>query len=425
MVKLIKQQLIVLIALQAVIFAGVALADQGYEIKIVTGRTDAFYHLGETATFEITVLHDDKPVTQGIVRYILSNDGERTFMDDEVPFAKSPLIVSGTLKKAGFLRCQATYQTEDNENITAIAAAGFDPLKIKASLPAPDDFDEFWNKKKAALAKVPMNVVMTPVDYKDETVEVFDVKVDCYGGKPVSGYFARPKGAKAKSLPAILLTHGAGVGSSLLDRAVAGAKKGMLSLDLNAHGIINGQDRKYYDQLRRTSLKDYFLSGREDRDRFYFLGMYLRLIRAIDFLTSQQEYNGKAMIVRGSSQGGGQALAAAGLDERVTALVANVPALCSLTGEVNGRPDKKVFETVRYYDTVNFAKRIKAEAIVSVGFIDNVCRPTGVYTMYNNLKGKKEIICRPLMKHEIKPDVESIFDTMVKEHIAGAMENRP
>ncbi len=55
-------------------------------------------------------------------------------------------------------------------------------------------------------------------------------------------------------------------------------------------------------------------------------------MRTIDFLTKQPEWDGKRILVIGESQGGGQALAAAGLDKRVSAVVATVPAMCDWLG---------------------------------------------------------------------------------------------
>lgn len=54
--------------------------------------------------------------------------------------------------------------------------------------------------------KAELNTVKLPAP----GIEAFDVQVDCLG-KPVSGYYGRPKDAKPKSLPAILFVHGAGV----------------------------------------------------------------------------------------------------------------------------------------------------------------------------------------------------------------------
>src|SRR5262249_36550651 len=165
----------------------------------------------------------------------------------------------------------------------------------------------------------------------------FDVQVECVG-KPVSGYFGRPKDAKPKSLPAILFVHGAGVRSASLGSTHwSTLEGGMLSFDINAHGIPNGKPEEFYKALSDGELKGYPSFGREDREQCYFKGMFLRLIRAIDFLTAQPEWDGKTLIVYGSSQGGFQAFAAAGLDARVTFICAGVPAGCDHTGTVVNR----------------------------------------------------------------------------------------
>jgi cephalosporin-C deacetylase-like acetyl esterase len=132
----------------------------------------------------------------------------------------------------------------------------------------------------------------------------------------------------------------------------------------------------------------------------------LRLIRGIDVLAAQPEWDGKRVIVYGSSQGGYQAIAAAGLDARVTFFAAGVPAGCDHSGMManriagwpkivpmkDGKPDLAVLEAFRYIDCMNFATRTKAAGCYfTVGFIDGVCPPTSVYAAYNQLNIPKEI----------------------------------
>src|SRR5204862_8291650 len=104
----------------------------------------------------------------------------------------------------------------EGTKLTATAGAGVSPTEIKPSAPAPADFEAFWAAKKKELAAVPINARLTPAKSSREGVEVFDLQADCIGA-PVSGYFARPVGAKLRSLPAIRTVHGAGVSSSNLN----------------------------------------------------------------------------------------------------------------------------------------------------------------------------------------------------------------
>jgi len=178
-------------------------------------------------------------------------------------------------------------------------------------------------------------------------------------------------------------------------------------MDINAHGIDNSQPPQYYKDLQNGALKDYRQEGRKSRETSYFVGMFLRAVRAVDFLTSQPEWDGKTVIAFGSSQGGFQAFAVAALDERISYFSAGVPAGCDHTGSVvnrvsgwpkivpvgtDGKPDQTVLQASRYIDNVNFAARTKAKgAHVTVGFIDLTCPATSVYAAYNALPIPKEI----------------------------------
>lgn len=406
-----------------------ACAQEAPTLEVTTDRAEALYCVNEPVTFTISVAVGGEPATVGQVEYVLSNDGEDVIDQGTLALSAEPVRVTAMLDRPGFLRCTATFPGPNGKAIKALAGAGIDPLQIQPSLPVPDDFDAFWEQRKAELAKVPMNQRLTPVDSSEDGVECFDLQLDCLGGAPVSGYLARPKGAVPKSLPALLTVHGAGVGSS--NKPIEFAARGLLALDINAHGIPNGQPKTYYEDLADGRLKEYRFEGRENRETCYFLGMYLRLIRAMEFLAAQPEWDGKELIVCGSSQGGGQAIVAAGLEPRVTAFAANVPAMCEHTGRVNGWPrlvprdaagvpDPRVLEAARYFDAMNFATRTRADAVVSVGFIDDTCRPTSVYAAYNNLLGPKRMINEPRMNHATWDSYTEARDALIAAHIPAA-----
>lgn len=407
-------------------------AEPKYTLSVVTDRPEAIYGIGEEVGFAVALKAGGQPMREGQVSYTLTIDGAKTVSRGELKLDQDRAVVYGSLNEPGFLQCRVVYRVGAKQTLSALAGAGIDPQKIPPSLPVPDDFDEFWSQQKAKLKAVPIKPALTPVAASDKIVECFDVQVPCVGKTPVSGYFARPKDAKPKSLPAILFVHGAGVRSASLGAAVGAAKLGALGMDINAHGIANGKPAEYYEELSRTTLKDYRASGRESRETCYFLGMFLRLIRAIDFLTSQPEWDGAVVCVSGASQGGGQSIAAAGLDPRVTFIATGVPAICDHTGsaigrisgwpklvpnEADGKPDAKILQAARYFDCMNLATRAKAEAIFSVGFIDVTCPPTSVYATYNNYAGKKQIIDKPLMGHTQPGDISQAFHKAMWEHI--------
>jgi cephalosporin-C deacetylase-like acetyl esterase len=401
-----------------------------YGLTVTLDHPDALYQVGETATFTIQSTLNKQPLDDAEVQWAITKDGAVPIKAGKVKLVDGRGTLEGSLPEPGFLQCRVSFPTPNKSNLVALAGAGYSPLQIKPSLPVPDDFDAFWAGLKKKLAAIPVNPRLTPVSGAATNTEAFDLQADSLGA-PVSGYFARPTGAKPGSLPIILTVHGAGVRSANLGAATGWARQGFLALDINAHGLPNGRPDKFYADLASGDLKNYRLDGRESRDTVYFQGMFLRLVRALDFLTVQPEWNGRVVVVHGSSQGGAQALVAAGLDPRVTFYAAGVPAMCDHTGVVAGRvngwpnmvplnaegkPEARVVEAVRYYDSMNFATRAKAGGMVTVGFIDTTCPPTSVYAAYNALPGKKEIFNDPPSTHAVSAKASEAMRNAILRH---------
>src|SRR4051812_39857127 len=233
-------------------------------LMAATERADALYRRGEAVTFVVRATHDGQPIESGEVEWTVSKDGVAPTKSGRAQLVGGETKVTASLDEPGFLQCRATLAVE-GAKLTAMAGAGISPLEIKPSAPAPDDFDAFWAAKKKALAAVPINARLTPAKSSREGVEAFDLQADCIGA-PVSGYFARPVGAKPRSLPAILTVHGAGVSSSNLNGPVGWANSGALGLDINAHGLPNGRDKAFYDELAAGELNNYRTRGRESRE---------------------------------------------------------------------------------------------------------------------------------------------------------------
>ncbi len=408
-----------------------------YRLEVAADRKDALYKTGETVTWTIHLTRDRQPCAAGKVSYVVDDFITNRPPKNNLPSGSLELKdgraeVSVTSDRPGFLRCRVSFRTPDKRPLQSVSGVGFSPKEIRPSLPVPDDFDSFWDENKKRLAKVDLDAKLTPVASNRKDVNCFDVQVACVAPAPVSGYLALPKDAQPKSLPAILWVHGAGVRSSSLANAIQGAGAGMLSMDINAHGIPNGRPAEFYRELTLGRLKNYRHDGRESRETSYFTGMFLRLVRAIDFLTSRPEWDGRVMAVIGHSQGGGQALVAGGIDPRVTMIAAGVPAICDHSGRAAGRmagwpklvpigpdgqPDAKILAASRYVDAVNFASRCRAEAILSVGFIDTVCPPSSCYAAYNALQGEKQIINEPGMGHAAPRHIQNAFFKRILRHV--------
>ena len=310
-----------------------------------------------------------------------------------------------------------------------------DPETVRPGFAEPADFDAFWEEQKRAVragAIAPREVPLEVEEPYRGRFELFDVTVATPGTKPVRAYLTRPAGEPGRKFPAMVTWHAAGVRSAMPQYRFAGM--GLLVLDVNAHGIGNGGSHEEYVRLYRTTMKDYRFEGADDREKIYFNGMYRRLIRALDYLKARPDWDGRTLIVYGGSQGGAQALAAAGLDPAVTAVIAHEPAMCDhgapLAGRTAGWPrfirmkggkpaDPVVARAVAYYDSAFFAARIRrAECLVLTGFIDTTCVPSSVYAAFNSIpSASKRIVNFPQAIHGSYPE----FDRVTDEFLAGLL----
>lgn len=407
-------------------------------VTITTDHADALYQVNEPVHFTIRVEMDNKPV-DGSVTWTLSKDGGFTLKSGLETLVAGEATVVGSLGEPGFIHLTASYYYA-GKTYTKKVGVGIDPTAIKPSMPVPDDFDAFWDSKKAELAAVPMEAKVKPVSSGHAAMEAFEVEVTSLGA-PVTGYLVKPKAAKPGTLPIIITLQGAGVANSSLTGARGWAQEGMIAFSLNAHGLPLGQPASFYSsKYPDGELGDYRIRGRESRDEFYFLGMFLRIIRAIDYLTTLPEWDGKTVILYGTSQGGAQAYAGAGLDQRVTFFVAGVTSMADMTGFVvnrgvgghskaltEGVPLNRlqdVITTMRYFDAMNFATRVKADGFFTVGFVDTNCLPTTVYAAYNNVPTNKAIYNDLPTGHANSPEAVRLMKAAVLEHVAK-MKQKP
>ena len=368
---------------------------------VIVGTTDnptALYAPGALMTFRIQLEEEGRLVVGKKLAWTRTGEDGLTEQGTAVS-ADEPLVITTSLGKPGFVRVLVSAVDDagkviangSGKKVVFDGGAGVQPEKLQG-VAEPADFDAYWTRQKELLAKVPLAVTeMKSVPVTNANVVTADIKIACAGGMPVSGYFSKPAGAVPRSAGARLNFQGYGVVSALRADAQAGdPQKPMLVLNINAHGIENGRPAEFYDNLKKTVLKGYaFDPGQNARaETAYFNGMVMRVLRALEFLKAQPEWDGKTLMVTGGSQGGFQSLIAAGLDRDVTYCSAAKPWCCDLGGVTLGRlkgwrPDYT--DALGYFDPVNHAKRIRCETLITSGLGDYVCPPSGVSVLYNNI----------------------------------------
>ena len=394
------------------------------QVRVTPDRPDWTYRVGEKAQFRVVIVADQQPIDGVKIRYRVGPE----MMPTEEKTAEVPrdglTIDGGTSNNPGFTRC-TVWTERGGRTYRGVATAGFSPELIRPTQTEPQDFDAFWAAGKTELAKIPLEPVMTlQPELSSPTVDAYHVSFQNVGvgsstfpspRTRLYGILCVPKGAGP--FPAVLRVPGATV------RAYTGvrdlAEKGMITLEIGIHGIPVNLTTEVYTQLVGGALASYPTYNLENRQTYYYRRVYLGCVRANDFLCSLEKWDRKNLIVMGHSQGGQLAIVTSVLDSRVTALASTFPAYCDVTGYLQGRaggwpgmmreeqaghrtPAK--IATTAYYDTANFARRLKQPGFYTWGYNDETCPPTSMFAAYNLITAPKQLLLALETGHATTPE---------------------
>jgi cephalosporin-C deacetylase-like acetyl esterase/lysophospholipase L1-like esterase len=376
------------------------------------------YALGERAGWQVSAPQGAAPREYS---YAIKKNNLDVIKTGTLDLSK-PAIIEATLNEPAMLYVDI----DDGDPATELQAVGaaIAPAQLRPSVPKPRDFDRFWAEKIKRLQSVPANPVLTAKETSKADVEHFILKMNHIDNRHIHGQVAKPK--REGKFPGLVILQWASPPYPLQPEWVTDrAAEGWLAVNIEPHDVLPDQPKEYYDALPQE-LKEYHKIGINDRDKNYFLYMYLAAYRAVDYLASRPDWDGKTIVAMGTSMGGQQTLCAAGLNPKVTALITHVPAGADTHGPLHGRrsgypnwptDDPEVLATSPYFDTVNCASRIKVPSLVSMGFIDVVTPPVGIFTAFNQLRGYKEAV--PLMEaphnHLATPEQQAPYEDRSRE----------
>jgi len=350
--------------------------------------------------------------------YVITKNNAVPVKSGTFDLSAGPAIIEAAIDEPSMVYAQITDASAAAAKPISLGAA-VAPWKLLPSAPRPADFDAFWDGKLKALAAVPTNPMLTPSQTSIPGIALSTVTLDSLGSH-VQGYLAAP--SRPGKFPALVIYQYAGVYAlntrTVTDRAV----EGWLALDVSSHDMPPDQ---------ATAPRDYQAIGNTDRESSYFLNMYLRDARAIDYITSRPDWDGRTLVAMGTSMGGQQSLVTAGLRRQITAVLVNEPSGTDANGDLHGRkpgypnwpsanPD--VMRTALYFDPVNFAPRITAPTAAAIGFIDTIAPPAGIWTALNQIPGAKEAI--PMIESDhnnLTPQKQGAWETRWREVLAAAV----
>ena len=369
-------------------------------VMVQPDHQDWNYRVGEKAVFTVQVLKSSTLMDD--VKVDLEEGPDMyPMVKRTVTLKNGTTRVSGTMTQPGFYRVKAM-ATIAGKQYTGLCTAAFSPEQVKPYAQCPVDFDKFWSNALADVRKNDLNptkVLLPERCTKD--MNVYEVSFTNNSSRSrMYGILSVPV-ADGK-YPALLRVPGAGVRPYGGDTYTAPGK--CIVLEIGVHGIPVTMKQEVYDRLLQGALNNYWSVNLDEPDQNYYKRVVTGAVRAVDYIASLAAWDGKTLGVTGASQGGFLSLAVAALDKRVTFLAAVHDAMCDYEAELHGVAggwphyfyhnkgvDKKKLEGARYYDGVNFARRIQVPGWYSFGYNDEVVPPTSSYGLYNTIQAEKEL----------------------------------
>lgn len=386
------------------------------EYLISTDHIDRNYQTGQPAYVKLQAFAGGVPLENVYVHYTHGDEMMPLSTGDSILIQSGEaLIPIGTRQEPGFRTCHLRF-TVDGKEYKDMVKVGYSTESIRPVIPMPQDFEKFWSKVLKKVRSIPMDVEVTPMpQYDSPSVKVSLVKIVCgENGRSIYGFLAQPK--KEGKYPVLFTPPGAGV--KKIDPILNYAEMGFISLNIEIHGFLPDQSVEEYKKLNEQ-YGSYPRFNIHDPHTYYYKDVYAGCVRAVDYLCSLPQFDGKNVCVTGGSQGGALTIVTAALHPRVTCLAPFYPALSDMNGFLHGRAggwpkffrdEKTISEmegasieeavhTLSYYDVVNFAKLIKVPGFYSFGYNDETCSATSIMSVINSVSAPKKVVITPTSGH--------------------------
>lgn len=278
--------------------------------------------------------------------------------------------------------------------------------EYRGDVAEPADFDGFWAHSLATARAHDLDVSLTPAAGPAlPALVVDDVRFSGWGGVRIAAWLVRPRHVPGP-LPVVVEFIGYSGGRGLPVERTALAAAGYAHLVVDTRGMGHDTPDPDVDVASGQWVRGFMTKGVADPATFFYRRAMVDCARAVEAAHALPalgvDVDTSRVVVRGGSQGGAFALAAAGLSgTAVAATLVDVPFLCHVRRGVDTASDgpflevvdylrghsplavEQTFRTLSYADGANHAVRATAPTLFSVALMDPVCPPSTVFAAYN------------------------------------------
>jgi cephalosporin-C deacetylase len=283
---------------------------------------------------------------------------------------------------------------------------------------APQDLRAFWADTLADARARAFPVQVQPAPTAVVAFHIADVTFPGFAGEPVRAWWVRPVGGVGDR-PAVVEYLGYGGGRGLPHERLVWAAHGyhQFVVDTRGQGGLWQTGDTPDPHGSGPAAPGFLTRGVDAPENLYYRRVFADAARAVDAARALPGVNPDRVAVWGHSQGGAMALAAAALVPEVAACAARTPFLCGIDRSAmvssegpyrelvaylatRRQPGLAALDTLAYIDCALLAPWIGCPTWISVGLMDPVCPPSGIYGAINNMARPPEVVVRTFNAHE-------------------------
>ncbi|MET9293952.1 acetylxylan esterase [Streptomyces sp. NPDC003077] len=286
--------------------------------------------------------------------------------------------------------------------------------------PEPDGFDAFWQRTLDEARAHDLDARFTETDAGLSLLRTYDVEFSGFGGHRVRGWFLVPRSATGP-LPCVVEYIGYGGGRQHVHEWLLWPSAGYAALVMDTRGQSGPNrpgDTPDPVAALHPGVPGKMTHGLLDPHDYYYRRLFTDAVRAVETARGHPAVDPRRVVAAGRSQGGGAALAVAGLVPDLAAALVDVPFLTharraleiteagpygELVQFLAGQRTlvDAALHTLDHFDGLNFAVRAHAPALFGTALRDPVTPPSTGFAAYHHYAGApKDLKVWPFNGHE-------------------------